>query len=246
MNFQKLGILCSSVICVFTLFSCGGISERERISDDPIPSGDYVSRAQYEELRQKYEQLEMQISQRPQVSKTEQKQKELSSLAETVDVFSQAESQPQPQPRQDQLRDVVAPAVAATSTVASSRPSIHSGEMIHNYNDIDVDGLVERLRNAIEMTQREEYSRALSELRSLERAPIRQISARARFYIGELFFRQREYDLAMQAYEEVLRRDAFSGLVLSTLGRLIVCSENLNLESKKEQYHSLLHDFFEA
>ena len=49
----------------------------------------------------------------------------------------------------------------------------------------------------------------------------------------------------MQVYEEILQKDAFSGLVLKTLGRLVVCSTKLKLKKKEEQYYSVLHDFFE-
>ena len=50
----------------------------------------------------------------------------------------------------------------------------------------------------------------------------------------------------MQIFEEIIEKDAFSGTVIKALGRLIVCSEKLKLEKKKERYYSLLHDFFES
>ena len=63
--------------------------------------------------------------------------------------------------------------------------------------------------------------------------------------MGEILFSQGEYDLSLQIFEEILERHAFSGLVIKTLGRLIVCSEKLKLVGKQEKYYSILHDFFE-
>ena len=73
---------------------------------------------------------------------------------------------------------------------------------------------------------------------------LRQIRVHAKFYIGEILFRQQEYDLAMQVFEEILDKDAFSGIVLKTLGRLVTCSKKLKLKKKKDRYYSMLHDFF--
>lgn len=225
-----------SIVVIFFILSlagCSGFSDRERISED-----DTVSREKYEQLKQKYEQLSYQLSEIPHegevlVSYDEdqmeaQEASTSSQLAETVDVFAQTQ------------------APAQTSRPSSSRPVVQAGQVQHNYDDVDVDDLVTRLRKAVNDIDQQRYDAAMSELRSLESAPIRQISARARFYIGELFFAQEEYDLAMQAFEDILKRDAFSGLVIKTLNRLITCSENLDLQSKREQYHSLLHDFFES
>lgn len=118
--------------------------------------------------------------------------------------------------------------------------------MIHHYDDTDVEDLVLRLQGAIEEINAQKYDSAMLELRRLEASSIRQISVRARFYMGEVLFLQGEYDLAMQAFEGILKRDAFSGLVLKTLDRLITCSDELGLEGKRNQYYSLLHDFFES
>jgi hypothetical protein len=61
-----------------------------------------------------------------------------------------------------------------------------------------------------------------------------------------MLFRQGEFDLSMQVFEEIITKYAFSGVVIKTLGRLIVCSERLKLAKKREQYFSILHDFFES
>ena len=90
------------------------------------------------------------------------------------------------------------------------------------------------------------FDAALTELKKIEKSKVKQVRVRARFSIGEIMFRQGEYDLAMQIYEEILQQDAFSGIVIKTLGRLIVCSEKLKLKKKQEQYYSMLYNFFES
>ena len=90
------------------------------------------------------------------------------------------------------------------------------------------------------------YNDAFLYAKKLENSSHRQIKARAIYLKGEVFFQQKEYDLAMQLLEEVVGGHAFSSVVLTALKRLIVCTEKLQLEKKKRKYYSILHDFFEA
>jgi TolA-binding protein len=64
--------------------------------------------------------------------------------------------------------------------------------------------------------------------------------------LGDLLFNQGEYDLALQVYEEVIKKYAFSAYVLKALGKLVACCEKLKLPEKGAKYYSLLHDFFES
>jgi TolA-binding protein len=82
-------------------------------------------------------------------------------------------------------------------------------------------------------------------LKELESSPVKQVAVYAKFLIGEMLFKQKEYDLSSQVFESILKQYSFSGLVLKSLGRLIVCFEKLKLPGKKEKYYSILHDFFE-
>ncbi len=83
-------------------------------------------------------------------------------------------------------------------------------------------------------------------MNGLEHSKVRQIAVQAKYYIGMILFKQSEFDLSMQLFEEIIRKDAFSGVVLKALGKLIVCTEKLKLSKKRERYYSMLHDFFEA
>ena len=90
------------------------------------------------------------------------------------------------------------------------------------------------------------YGRALELVTPLKHSSDRQVQVRAKFLVGEILFQQEEYDLAMQVFEEVITKYAFSGVVLQALNRLITCSEKLALPKKKRRYHSILYDFFES
>ena len=100
--------------------------------------------------------------------------------------------------------------------------------------------------NAKEFFRQNQYDKASLELKKIDQSTVRQIRVHARFLSGEIMFQSREYDLAMQIYEEILKNSAFSGLVIKALERLIVCSEKLKLEKKRIQYESLLRNTFES
>jgi tetratricopeptide (TPR) repeat protein len=104
-------------------------------------------------------------------------------------------------------------------------------------------GTLNDLRTLVE---NESYPEAIRVARLLSESSFTQVAVRAKFYLGEALFRAKDYDLAMQVYEEIINQSAFSGVVLKTMERLVVCAENLKLESKRARYYSLLHDFFET
>ena len=87
---------------------------------------------------------------------------------------------------------------------------------------------------------------ALEKLRQIEYLTANQIKVHVRFLMGEIMFKQGQYDLAMQNYQEVITQHAFSGLVIKSLERLIVCSKKLNQEEMRAKYHSILYNFFES
>lgn len=142
-------------------------------------------------------------------------------LAETVDVFG---------------KDGLASKAAVGAAVSKKRAPI---------SDSALEQQINTLHKADKLVRQNRMDSALILLKDLEESPNHQIKVRAKFYLAEMLFRQNEYDLAMQMYEEIVRKYAFSGLVIKSLGRLIVCSEKLKLGKKQERYYSILHDFFE-
>lgn len=72
------------------------------------------------------------------------------------------------------------------------------------------------------------------------------VKARAKFQLGELMFAQKQYDLALQVFEEIINKQAQSGVVLDALRFAVICSDKLGIKNKRDQYSSMLNDVFEA
>jgi TolA-binding protein len=236
----------SCVIISFILlsFSGCGLAERRNQNSDQA-EGDQVqepvSSEQHELLKQKYDELAKRYSLLQQelestegaspsilqdLNNNTQDQNKIKGddLAETVDVFAS-----QQRKREDK------------KSLNSSTPRISS-------ENIDPDLIEEQihiLRKIEGLVNQNKFNNALNEIKKIEDSAIRQISVRAKFFLGEVLFAQEQYDLAMQVYEEIIKEDAFSGVVIKSLGRLIVCSESLKLDKKRDAYYSILHDFFE-
>jgi TolA-binding protein len=207
------------------------VAEQKQVSKDRVKEN--VSRTQYDQLLTKYERL---------INKNEDlKLKNLSpgeearimkdldsirgnttangsELIETVDVFGDKKSGP-----------VISPIMPRNIV-----------------SDEKIEGEITALHQAERLVIRQQHDKALDILKELENSSVKQIKVRAKFLLAELLFQQKEYDLSLQIFEDILHQYAFSGVILKTLGRLIVCTKKLNLEKKHEQYFSLLHDFFEA
>ena len=241
-NFVYLSVISS-------LVSCSWVSSKRSLFGDEEPSAaesdssklQTVPKAQYEQLQLKYNQLVEQMkkspapiaqaedlssSQIPPEDLVEQlnKAKNSNELVETVDVFGKDGR------------------VMARPKGLDSRPPA----IVHNVTPKEIEDQIIKLERATLLLSQNKFDQSLTILKDLELSNVRQIRVRAKFQIGEMLFIQGEYDLSMQVFEEIIQKDAFSGLVLKTLGRLIVCSEKLKLQKKQQQYYSILHDFFES
>ena len=91
-----------------------------------------------------------------------------------------------------------------------------------------------------------ELKTAITIFKQLEKSPNRQLGVRAKFMQAEIFIAQKEYDLAMQVLEDIVENQAFSGVILQTLAKLVYCCDQLGLLDKKEKYNSILKDIFEV
>jgi hypothetical protein len=80
----------------------------------------------------------------------------------------------------------------------------------------------------------------------LETAGTPAIRVRAKLQIGELLYGKGQYDLALQVFEDIINKNAHSGVVLDALKYAVNCSDRLGIQNKKEQYASMLNDVFEA
>ncbi len=80
----------------------------------------------------------------------------------------------------------------------------------------------------------------------LENQAISPVRARAKFQIGEMLLARGQYDMALQVYEDVINKNAESGIVLDALRGAVVASDKLGIPNKKDQYSSMLNDVFES
>ena len=80
----------------------------------------------------------------------------------------------------------------------------------------------------------------------LENQAISPVRARAKYQIGDLLLARGQHDLALQVFEDVINKNAESGVVLDALRGAVTASEKLGLANKKDQYSSMLNDVFES
>ncbi|MBL6989535.1 MAG: hypothetical protein ISR65_07140 [Bacteriovoracaceae bacterium] len=212
----------------------------------PSKSVDTVPKVQYEQLLSKYEKLERRVRKMDAQNKSGDDQhwqdpsiilneidvkKNTPKLAETVDVFGKNE--------------------IATATPAQANPAknvkvdkVSPKIDLYEVTNTNLENEIVQLSKAHKLADLKKYDATISVLKSLETSKNMQVRVRTKYLLGEVLFIQKEYDLAMQVFEEIIREYAFSGLVLKTLEQLIVCSDKLKLMKKKKQYSSILSDFF--
>ena len=225
------------------LCACSGASKREIVTDDKAPPPT-VARQEYEELLVKYKALQEKYAtlekssspvDRPMegggmnVARALSAVEKTPDLVETVDVFASRSG------------GVEAKSRYPMSSSSANTP-LHMGSGVGAGN-VNQDS--QSIRESIALLEQKKYSEAIEKLAPLRSSTTGQIRVRAKFYTGEAFFQQGEYDLSMQAFEDILAKESFSGIVLKTLGRLVTCSEKLKIKEKQETYYSMLHDFFE-
>lgn len=229
--------------CLGLVSSCSFLSKRQVDEDG---AGEEVSLKEHQELKQRYSDLAKRYDllqqelnsgpaeqEGPQILDDLNDAPDSADLAETVDVFAKQQAGETSKAQQQQQQQ--------SKSKASSKPRLKS-------EDLDEDLIEEQIlsiRRIEEFVSENRFDEGLREIKKLENSPVDQVRVRAKFYLGEILFKQEEYDLAMQIYEEIIQQDAFSGIVIKSLGRLIICSENLKLDQKRDTYYSILHDFFE-
>ncbi len=237
---------CSWVTGRRTLFGEGQEKAGANVNQAPPQAMATVPKSQYDELLKRYE-----------FAMNQQKM----DRARTGPVTGQPLASPETSPSSEDPTDLINelsrnndPAAAETIDVygqvtagtsvglTRSKPII----AIKDVSGIQIEREVKILKLANEFVDMNKFDAALTRVKELENSPIEQIQVRAKFLLGEILFRQGEFDLAMQMYEEIVNEHAFSGIILKTLGRLIVCSEKLKVKSKQEKYYSILHDFFQS
>lgn len=238
------------LLLVLVLSSCSWLSSRRTNvgeEDRPVVQ-DMVPKAQYDQLLAKYNE----ILRNSQAQKMPENQvtgayPSKEDFVDVVEDLNKAKPTPgKPEVASDNTIDVFAkqknealPAETTGKTMAPVDDDSYVGED-------SIESQINSLRKARDLIAQNQHNAALNILKELDRSPVRQIKVQAKYLTAEMFFAQKEFDLAMQIYEEIITKYAFSGVVLKALGRVVVCTERLKLAKKQEQYYSLLHEIFEG
>ncbi|MBP9673881.1 MAG: tetratricopeptide repeat protein [Bacteriovoracaceae bacterium] len=188
-------------------------SKEEMLESESIPRSEYEAlQEKYSELQMKYEVMQEQKEPIKIATESSAKKIEKKTDAVTVDVFGEEGLVEKYLEKNNQ---------AKTNLWAEDKQG---------------------LENAQIYLEQKRFDKAMSEIKRLENSPWQQIRVRAKFLSAESFFEQKEYDLALQAYESILENYGFSGYVVKALEKMVTCSQELNLKEKKERYWSLYKD----
>lgn len=165
-------------------------------------------------------------------------------LNETVNVFndeknSDLKSSPQIDNAIDKLpMNLVAldekESIVLPSTVDDQRLADNIENEIYDY------------QKGMELLAKNQFDPALALFKKLTKSTTPQVEAFARYQIGVVFFKQQEYDLAMQIFKQVIANNAYSGVIYKALDKLVYCCDKLQLTQEKEIYYSLLHDLLKV
>lgn len=227
---QKLTLITLSSL---VLSSCSSLVESTRKSllgdDSPRSSKTkevkWVSKSQYDDLMAKYKTLNEKYTKLKDDKYTNSTSgfsqvDELSTNSETVDVFGKE-------------------AVAKGAATAGAAQKL-------NINQTSVEEELGYYKKAMALKSNGKYEEALKIFQFLEKSNSRQIQVRSKRNIGDIYYSQQQYDLALQVYESIIKQNAFSGSTLKALSNAAKCSDKLGLTDKKAQYESLIRDVFES
>lgn len=180
----------------------------------------WVSKAQYDDLMGKYKDLSQKYE-----NLKENKMVPTAPMTpvadETIDVFAQTNK---------------------LANEQAAKPSASTPAVAIEVSQIDEE--IDYYKKAKILYTNGNADEALKLFQFLEKANSKQIQVRAKKYIGDIYLSKKQYDLALQVYESIIRQYSFSGSVLPALRNASVCSDALGLVEKKEQYQSMLRDFF--
>jgi TolA-binding protein len=220
-SFQVLALLSLGFLSSCSYFKGRNQVQNPEVKNAPKPL-DVVPKVQYDQLLAKYEKLLDKKKTKSQKTPPKSSAAMADELVETVDIF-------------DSKKETVSEAI---NTVSSQEKQ--------NFSKLSLERQIELYQKAEMLGKSKKYDESMIILRELENTSQGQIKVRVKYLIGHLLFEQKEYDLSMQKFEEIISQHSFSGVVIKTLRKLIQCSQALGLDKKRERYYSILHDFFES
>ncbi len=213
------------ILALIVLNSCSWYRDIERslVADDEKKSKNSraVSRQQYDQLLVKYE--------------------ELSKKYETL------KEGPNKQPSLvDELQKTSGENFANNSSNAETVDAFPNQVVISTDNvPSDIESQLTLYRKAVSM-KGSNAGEATKIFQQLETAGVPAIKVRSKLQIGELLFAKGQHDLALQVFEDIINKNAHSGIVLDALKLAVVCTDKLGIQDKKDQYASMINDVFEA
>lgn len=179
-----------------------------------------VSREQYDELLVKYEEL----------SKKYEALKE--GRPSPSSLIDEIQSTPKTSANvETETVDIFAPAGNQTAASTASLPG-------------DIESELSLYRKGL-MLKNSNAGEAVKIFQQLENSKTPSVKVRAKFQMGEMLYSKQQYDLALQVFDDIITREAHSGVVLDALKYAAICSDKLGVAQKRDQYTSLLKDIFE-
>ena len=107
------------------------------------------------------------------------------------------------------------------------------------------DTAIQTFRKSIVLFQGQKYSEAILAFSSfLEKYPDHTLAGSAQFYIGESYLKQKEYNLAVQELQHVLKSYDRSPHIADTLKDLIIAKEALKDSREASKYRQTLESLF--
>ena len=95
---------------------------------------------------------------------------------------------------------------------------------------------IQYIKKAKALMKQKRYGQSMRMLQELESSRKRPILVRSKSEMAGLLYKQEEYELALQIYEEIFMRHADSSLSVQSLDRALDCAKKLSLSDKIEQY----------
>lgn len=202
---------------LFVFFSCSSLKHRIGLNDDQGAKSKTVPREQYDLLLSKYEELSKKYELL--------KEKPAGSNDSLVDEIQQGEnfSQGTDTETVNLLSTLSVPANQKFTTDIESQLGLYRR------------GMALKIKNQSEATKI---------FQQLEAEAITPVKVRAKYQIGEMMMSKGQYDLALQVFEDIINKFSESGIVLDALRGAAQAADKLGIQSKREQYFSMLNDVF--
>lgn len=219
----------SALIPMFALLALNSCSwyrdvERSLVADDEknAKRSRPVTREQYDQLLVKYEELSKKYE------TLKEQPKEQSSLV-------------------DELQKSSSENFANVAPNAETVDAFPNQQVVVSTEDVpsDVESQLVLYRKGMSL-KGSNPGEATKIFQQLENLGVPAVKARSKLQIGELLYGKGQYDLALQVFEDIISKQAHSGVVLDALRYAVICSDKLGIQNKKDQYASMLSDVFEA